>query len=141
MHVFVQPKLWLGTYKLWIYIICEHVFATCAHSFFIGATVSRGRNRFRNDFLYLIEIRDVHQRVGGRDLLEMNFSKFYGNVGVIFLFLFHLIWKNYWEFDLKSWIVDFFTRFTRKKTTQNNFSSQNFSVENNYFWFSTKVKE
>ena len=30
---------------------------------------------------------------------------------------------------LKSWIVDF---FTREKTPQNNFSSQNFSVENNY---------
>ena len=65
-----------------------------------------------------------------------NFSKFYGKVGVISWFLFHLIWKNYvlyWDFDLKSWIVDFFTRFTREKTPQNNFSSQNFSVENNYF--------
>jgi len=28
--------------------------------------------------------------------------------------------------------VDFFTCFTREKTPQNNFSSQNFSVENNY---------
>ena len=28
--------------------------------------------------------------------------------------------------------MDFFTRFTREKTPQNNFSSQNFSVENNY---------
>ena len=37
-----------------------------------------------------------------------NFSKFYGKVGVIFWFLF------------------------REKTPQNNFSSQNFSVENNY---------
>ena len=51
---------------------------------------------------------------------------------------FHIIWKNYvlyWDFDLKSWIVDFFTRFTREKTPQNNFFSQNFSVENNYFNF------
>ena len=65
------------------------------------------------------------------------FSKFYGKVGVIFWFLFHLIWKNYvlyWDFDLKSWIGDFFTRFTRVKTPQNNFSSQNFSVENNYLF-------
>ena len=65
-----------------------------------------------------------------------NFSKFHGKVGVISWFLFHLIWKNYvlyWDFDLKSWIVDFFTRFTREKTPQNNFSSQNFSVENNYW--------
>ena len=65
------------------------------------------------------------------------FSKFYGKVGVISWFLFHLIWKNYvlyWDFDLKSWIVDFFTRFTHEKTPQNNFSSQNFSVENNYFF-------
>ena len=63
-------------------------------------------------------------------------SKFFGKVGVISCFLFHLIWKNYvlyWDFDTKSWIVDFFTRFTREKTPQNNFSSQNFSVENNYF--------
>ena len=64
------------------------------------------------------------------------FSKFYGKVGVISWLLFHLIWKNYvlnWDFDSKSWIVDFFTRFTREKTPQNNFSCQNFSVENNYF--------
>ena len=33
---------------------------------------------------------------------------------------------------MKSWIVDFFTHFTWEKTPQNNFSSQNFSVENNY---------
>ena len=36
--------------------------------------------------------------------------------------LFHLIWKHYvlyWDFDLKSWIVDFYTCFTR--------------VENNYY--------
>ena len=30
--------------------------------------------------------------------------------------------------------MEFFTRFTREKTPQNNFSSQNFSVENNYFF-------
>ena len=72
---------------------------------------------------------------------EIKFSKFYGKVGVISWFLFHLIWKNYilyWDFDLKSWIVDFFTRFTREKTPQNNFSSQNFSVENNYFILNIK---
>ena len=62
------------------------------------------------------------------------FSKFYGKVGSISWVLFHLIWKNYvlyWDFDLKSWIVDF---FTREKTPQNNFPGQIFSVENNY-WF------
>ena len=60
-------------------------------------------------------------------------SKFYGKVGVLSWILFHLIWKNYflyWDFDLKSWIVDY---FTREKTPQNNFSNQNISVENNYF--------
>ena len=65
------------------------------------------------------------------------FSNFYGKVGVIFWLLFHLIWKNYvlnWDFDMKSWIVDFFTRFTWEKTPQNNISSQNFSVENNYLF-------
>ena len=68
--------------------------------------------------------------------IYVEFSKFYGKVGVIFLILFHLIWKNYilyWDFDLKSWIVEFFTRFTREKRPQNKFSSQNFSVGNNYF--------
>ena len=35
--------------------------------------------------------------------------------------------------------MDFFTCFTREKTPQNNFSSQNFSVENNYFF--TKKKK
>ena len=30
--------------------------------------------------------------------------------------------------------MDFFTRFTQEKTPQNNFSSQNFCVENNYFF-------
>ena len=57
-------------------------------------------------------------------------------LSVISRFLFHLIWKNYilyWDFDLKSWIVDFFTGFTQEKTPQNNFSRQNFSVENNYW--------
>ena len=64
--------------------------------------------------------------------LKSVFSKFYGKVGVIFWLLFHLIWKNYvlyWDFDSKSWIVAF---FTHKKIPQNNFSNQNFSVENNY---------
>ena len=34
--------------------------------------------------------------------------------------------------------MDFFTRYTREKTPQNNFSSQNFSVENNYFYINNK---
>ena len=44
-----------------------------------------------------------------------------------------MLWKNYvlyWDFDLKSWIVDFFTCFTQEKKPQNNFSCQNLSVEN-----------
>ena len=48
------------------------------------------------------------------------FSKFYEKVGVISWLLFHLIWKNYvlyWDFDWKSWIVDFFTHFTHEKKT------------------------
>ena len=56
------------------------------------------------------------------DVVVYNFSKFYGKVGAISWFLFHLIWKNYvlyWDFYLKSWIMD----------------CQNFSVENNYFLF------
>ena len=67
---------------------------------------------------------------------KLLFSKFYGKVGVISWLLFHLIWKDYvlyWDFDLKSWIVAFFTRFTREKRPQNNFSCQNFGVENSYF--------
>ena len=71
------------------------------------------------------------------------FSKFYGKVGVLSWLLFNFIWKNYvlnWDFDSKSWIVDFFTRFTREKTPQNNFSHQNFSVENNYFYAVEKLE-
>ena len=41
----------------------------------------------------------------------------------------------YWDFDWKSWIVDFFTRFTHEKTPQNNFSLQNFIVEKYYFTY------
>ena len=51
--------------------------------------------------------------------------------------LFHLIWKNYllyWDFDLKIWIMDFFTRFTCEKPPQNNFSRQNCGVENSYLF-------
>ena len=38
--------------------------------------------------------------------------------------------------------MDFFTRFTSEKTPQNNFSCQNFSVQNNYFfqWISMDSK-
>ena len=36
--------------------------------------------------------------------------------------------------------MDFFTCFTREKTPQNNFSSQNFSVENNYcLYFQARI--
>ena len=69
------------------------------------------------------------------------FPIFYGKVGVISCLLFHLIWKNYvlnWDFDSKSWIVDFFTRFTHEKTPQNNFSHQNFSVEIVIFYTVTR---
>ena len=36
------------------------------------------------------------------------------------------------KMNSKSWIVDFFSRFTRGKIPQNNLSRQNFSIENNY---------
>ena len=69
------------------------------------------------------------------------FFKWDGNVTKISHLLFHVIWKNYilyWDLDKKSWIVNF---FTREKTPQNNFSSQNFSVENNYFYCKLVVVE
>ena len=72
--------------------------------------------------------KNVEKREPSRYLFSPN------SMGVFWL-LFHLIWKNYiiyWDFDSKSWIVDFFTRFTHEKTPQNTFSHQNFSVENNY---------
>ena len=61
--------------------------------------------------------------------MTMYFSKFYGKVGVISWFLFHLIWKNYvliltWKVEL--WI------FSLVSQRFHNFSSQNFSIENNY---------
>ena len=92
-------------------------------------------------FLKWNEWKNPQFNFSGQNLsIECNFSKFYGKVGVISWFLFHLIWKNYvlyWDFDLKSWIVDFCTRFTREKTPQNNFSCQNFSVENNWSFYVT----
>ena len=71
-------------------------------------------------------------------ILDIYFSKFYGKVGVISWSLFHLIWKNYVLYyteiltrKVELWI--FSNRFNCERTPQNNFSSQNFSVENNYF--------
>ena len=68
---------------------------------------------------------------------RMYFSKFYEKVGAIYWLLFHLIWIFFvlnWDFYSKSWIVDFFTRFTHEKTPRNNFSCQNFSIETNYLY-------
>ena len=49
---------------------------------------------------------------------------------------FHLIWKNYvlywWDFDTKSWIVDFLTHCTRKNTRKQLLSSK-FQCRNSYF--------
>ena len=51
--------------------------------------------------------------------------------------IFQILWKSRCDilvtFYTKILIEDFFTRFTCEKTPQYNFSSQNFSVENNYF--------
>ena len=64
----------------------------------------------------------MRQSCNHSTLLQTYFYKFYGRVGVISWLLFHLIWKNYfiyWDFDSKSWIMDFFTRFhSWKKTTK-----------------------
>ena len=65
------------------------------------------------------------------------FSKFYGIIGVLSWLLFHVIWKNYVLYaeilTRKVELCFFFTRFTHEKSPQNNFSCQNFGVENNYF--------
>ena len=46
--------------------------------------------------------------------------------------------RIYWDLDKKSWIVNF---FTREKTPQNNFSSQNLSKECNFFkWDGKETK-
>ena len=37
--------------------------------------------------------------------------------------------------------MDFFTLFTHEKTPQNNFTCQNFSVENNYFYTEILMKK
>ena len=56
------------------------------------------------------------------------FPKFYGKVDVISWLLFHHIWKNYvlyWDFDSKSWIMDFFHSFhSWKNTTKQLFLSK-----------------
>ena len=77
------------------------------------------------------------------DLLNSELDKFSWNrfdlqkFYVISWLIFHLNWKNYilfyWDFDSKIWIVAFFTRyFTHENLPLNSFSSQNFSIENNY---------
>ena len=51
-------------------------------------------------------------------IIKCFFFKFYGKVGVISWFLFHIIWKNYvlyWDFDLKIWIVIFSLVSLKKK--------------------------
>ena len=94
-------------------------------------------------FLYCVVFLNSQNTCSAKNWLNKFFSKFYGKVGVISWLLFHLIWRTYvlyWHFDLKSWIVDFFTRFTREKTPQYNFSSQNFCVENNYSFGSFTIR-
>ena len=69
----------------------------------------------------IIQTNSILEPATVNSVQVIDFSKFYGKVSVISWFLFHLIWKNYvlyWYFNLKSWIVDFFTRFTREKTPQ-----------------------
>ena len=39
---------------------------------------------------------------------------------------------TYWDFDLKSWIVYFFTRFTHENRIEINFSGQHFGIDNSY---------
>ena len=64
--------------------------------------------------------------------LETTFCKNSFNFYLRFIWylklLFHLIWKNYvlyWDFDLKSWIVDFFSLDSQcENIPQNSFSSQ-----------------
>ena len=63
----------------------------------------------------------VKSKVVSFETSYVYFSKFYGKVGVISWLLFHLIWKNYvlyWNFDFKSWIVDFYTRFFMSETSE-----------------------
>ena len=95
----------------------------------------------------IISLAEKNENNGGQKddwSPKIKFSKFYGKVGVIFWILFHLNGKSYvlyWYFDLKSWFVDFFMCFTWEKTPQNNFSSQNFVVENNYVFISGQTLE
>ena len=81
-----------------------------------------------------------HKNTKGRQqnlYCQTDFSKFYGkNRCHISWLLFHLIGKYYVlyeDFDLKSRIVAFVTRFTHEERPKNNFSRQHFTVENNWF--------
>ena len=85
--------------------------------------------------IYVVEMRHpLHLFWVGNEIAF--FPKFYGKV-ILVTFPSHLkkiTFYLYRDFDSKSWIVDFFTSFTREKTLQNNFSHQNFSVVNNYIF-------
>ena len=70
------------------------------------------------------KIRNIKRLISKK---RTHFSpKFYGKVGVISWFLFHLIWKNYVLQILRFWLEKlncgyFFTRFTHEKIPQNKF--------------------
>ena len=90
--------------------------------------------RFMNIYFYSLQWNTLYLVSFEFFWLHMDiiFSQIYGKVGVKSWLLFHLIWKDYilhWDFDQKSWIVDYIAGFTHEKTPQNNFSFQNFSVE------------
>ena len=139
-----MPKLWSESSEIckdwcWCYSwdCILHYEKTCHHRFFFFK-IKINLLEYWNTYMHIAQksfslfwFKKLQQVIFLFPGEKIIFSKFYGKVGVISWFLFHLIWKNYvlyWDFDLKGWIVDFFT--PREKTPQNNFSSQNFSEEN-----------
>ena len=54
-------------------------------------------------------------------------------------------WRNsyflHWNFDWKSWIVVFFLEWNESKNPQFNFSSQNLSIERNFFQMRWKINQ
>ena len=69
--------------------------------------------------------------------IKSSFSKFYRKKVKKNYYFFDLIWKKFWDFDLKRWIVADISLVSittdEKKPSHNSHSHQNFNVENNHF--------
>ena len=119
---FQELELWSPT-QIWV--LCENTFLREERNLFAFFPKSSDYHRSAKLYIFIFHWWYFSFLSWWHKTYTNYISKFYGKVDVLLWLLFHLIWKNYvlnWDFDSKSWIVDFFTRFTLEKTPQNNFS-------------------